>query len=81
LARETHPDLAAKNGVLTKKINSLGPNRLNFRSARVMAETLLFKDEPMPRIVGIGVFTDSHYTRVPLTGWYGNIVLQESGKE
>jgi hypothetical protein len=36
---------------------------------------LLFKGEPMPKIVGIGVFTDSHHTRAPVTGWYQDIVL------
>jgi hypothetical protein len=36
---------------------------------------LLFKGEPMPKIVAVGVFTDSHYTRVPVTAWYRNIVL------
>jgi len=39
---------------------------------------LLFKGDPMPKIVGIGIFTDSHYTQVPLNAWYGNIVLSES---
>lgn len=37
---------------------------------------LLFKNEPMPRIVAVGVFTDSHYTGAPITGWYGNILLR-----
>lgn len=37
---------------------------------------LLFKDEPMPKIVAVGVFTDSHYTGAPVTGWYGNIFLK-----
>jgi hypothetical protein len=36
---------------------------------------LLFKGEPMPKIVAIGVFTDSHHTRMPVTGWYRDIVL------
>jgi hypothetical protein len=36
---------------------------------------LLFKDEPMPKIVGVGVFTDSHHTGAPITGWYEDIEL------
>lgn len=36
----------------------------------------LFKGQSMPKIVGIGVFTDSDGTRVPVTGWYGDIRLE-----
>lgn len=38
----------------------------------------LFGGEPMPKIVAVGVFTDSHYTHIPLTGWYEEIVLEEN---
>jgi hypothetical protein len=37
----------------------------------------LFKGEPMPKIVGIGVFTDSDGTHVPVTGSYDDITLEE----
>lgn len=37
----------------------------------------LFKGESMPKIVAVGVFTDSHHTRAPVTGWYRDIVLAQ----
>lgn len=36
----------------------------------------LFPGEKMPKIVGIGVFTDSDGTSVPITGWYDDIFLK-----
>jgi hypothetical protein len=36
----------------------------------------LFPREKMPKIVGIGVFTDSDGTKVPITGWYDDILLK-----
>jgi hypothetical protein len=42
---------------------------------------LLFKGEPMPKIVAVGVFTDSHYTRLPVTGWYKDISLEVGTSE
>jgi hypothetical protein len=36
----------------------------------------LFPGEKMPKIVGIGVFTDSDGTKVPVTGWYDDIILR-----
>lgn len=36
----------------------------------------LFPGEKMPKIVSIGVFTDSDGTSVPITGWYDDIVLK-----
>ena len=38
---------------------------------------LLFKGSPMPKIIAVGVFTESYYTRMPVTGWYGNIRFQD----
>jgi hypothetical protein len=35
----------------------------------------LFKGEPMPKIVAVGVFTDTHYTGTPVRAWYRDIVL------
>lgn len=40
----------------------------------------LFGDKAMPKIVGIGVFTDSDGTKVPLTGWYDDIRLEGRSK-
>src|SRR5262249_7010492 len=39
---------------------------------------LLFKDDSVPKIVGIGVFTDSDGTRSSVTGWYDDIVVESS---
>ena len=36
----------------------------------------LFKSESMPKIVGVGVFTDSDGTRTSVTGWYDDIVIE-----
>jgi hypothetical protein len=36
----------------------------------------LFKSDSMPKIVGIGVFTDSDGTRTSVTGWYDDIVIE-----
>lgn len=36
----------------------------------------LFKNESMPKIVGLGVFTDSDGTRTAVTGWYDDIVIE-----
>jgi len=36
----------------------------------------LFKTEAVPKIVGIGVFTDSDGTRTSVTGWYDDIVIE-----
>jgi hypothetical protein len=36
----------------------------------------LFKNEKMPKIAGLGVFTDSDGTRTPVTGWYDDIVIE-----
>lgn len=36
----------------------------------------LFKNEKMPKIVGVGVFTDSDGTRTAVTGWYDDIVIE-----
>jgi len=36
----------------------------------------LFKDKSMPKIVGVGVFTDSDGTRTDVTGWYDDIVIE-----
>jgi hypothetical protein len=36
----------------------------------------LFKSESMPKIVGIGVFTDSDGTGTSVTGWYDDIVIE-----
>jgi hypothetical protein len=37
---------------------------------------MLFKNDSMPKIVGIGVFTDSDGTRTAVTGWYSDIVIE-----
>jgi hypothetical protein len=36
----------------------------------------LFKDKSMPKIVGVGVFTDSDQTHTTVTGWYDDIVIE-----
>jgi hypothetical protein len=36
----------------------------------------LFKTEAVPKIVGMGVFTDSDGTRASVTGWYDDIVIE-----
>ena len=36
----------------------------------------LFKEEKVPKIVGVGVFTDSDGTRTSVTGWYEDIVIE-----
>ena len=36
----------------------------------------LFKEEKVPKIVGVGVLTDSDGTRTSVTGWYGDIVIE-----
>lgn len=36
----------------------------------------LFKNEKMPRIVGLGVFTDSDGTQTSVTGWCDDIVIE-----
>jgi hypothetical protein len=37
--------------------------------------SLLFGDEPMPKIVAVGVFTDSHSTKQPVKAWYRDLVI------
>jgi len=37
---------------------------------------MLFKTGSVPKIVGLGVFTDSDGTRVPVTAWYGDITIE-----
>jgi hypothetical protein len=36
----------------------------------------LFKSEEVPKIVGLGVFTDSDGTSTAVTGWYDDIVIE-----
>jgi hypothetical protein len=36
---------------------------------------MLFKSDSMPKVVGIGVFTDSDGTHTTVTGWYDDIVI------
>lgn len=36
----------------------------------------LFKSEAVPKIVGLGVFTDSDGTRTSVTAWYDDIVVE-----
>lgn len=36
----------------------------------------LFKSETVPKIVAVGVFTDSDGTRSSVTGWYDDIVIE-----
>lgn len=36
----------------------------------------LFKTDAMPKIVGVGVFTDSDGTKTSVTGWYDDIVIE-----
>ena len=36
----------------------------------------LFKSESIPKIVGVGVFTDSDGTRTAVTGWYDDILIE-----
>ncbi|HWC58955.1 MAG TPA: DUF3047 domain-containing protein [Verrucomicrobiae bacterium] len=36
----------------------------------------LFKNDKPPKIVGLGVFTDSDGTRTSVTGWYDDIVIE-----
>jgi hypothetical protein len=36
----------------------------------------LFKSEKIPKVVGLGVFTDSDGTRTSMTGWYDDIVIE-----
>jgi len=36
----------------------------------------LFNNEKMPKIVGLGVFTDSDGTGTSVTGWYDDIVIE-----
>lgn len=38
----------------------------------------LFKTDAMPKIVGVGVFTDSDGTKTSVTGWYDDIVIEEA---
>lgn len=37
---------------------------------------MLFKSDSMPKIVGIGVFTDSDGTHTEVTGWYDDMVIE-----
>ena len=37
---------------------------------------MLFKDKSMPKIVGVGVFTDSDGTHTAVTGWYDDMVIE-----
>ena len=36
----------------------------------------LFKNEKMPKVVGLGVFTDSDGTKTSVTGWYDDILIE-----
>jgi len=36
----------------------------------------LFKNDAVPKIVGVGVFTDSDGTKSSVTGWYDDIVIE-----
>jgi hypothetical protein len=37
---------------------------------------ILFKTDSVPKIVGLGVFTDSDGTHVPVTAWYDDIIIE-----
>jgi hypothetical protein len=71
-----HPDLSRARFIAVESGDA--------RAGRWLAENRdlqkdwqrLFKDKKMPKIVAIGVFTDSDGTGKPVTAWYDDIALQ-----
>jgi hypothetical protein len=71
-----HPSSSRSRFIVVESGNEkAGEWLLEHRNLKKDWQTL-FKSDSMPKIVGVGVFTDSDGTHTSVTGWYDDILIE-----
>jgi len=72
-----HPSSSRSKFIVLESGNGKAGQWVNEERDLAKDWQLLFKNEKIPKIVGLGVFTDSDGTKTLVTGWYDEIVIEK----